>query len=83
MQQTAAAYNHNNRGIDSMLQSPYHPNIIDVDGGFTNEVIEGIDGGCKKKTNNLQEGVKNGGFCLMFCMRGCILTIVQTLEPIP
>lgn len=31
--------------------------IIDVDVGFTDDVVGGVDGKCQKKTTNLQEGV--------------------------
>ena len=43
-----------------MLPSPDHPNIIDVDVGFTDEVVGGMDGVCQEKTTNLQEWVTKG-----------------------
>ncbi|TMX02502.1 hypothetical protein EJD97_021330 [Solanum chilense] len=42
--------------IDSMLPSPNSPNFINVDDGFIEEVVGGMDGGCQEKTSNLQDG---------------------------
>ena len=44
-----------------MLPSPHHSNIINVDAGFTDEVVGGMDGECQEKTTNLQEGDTKGG----------------------
>ncbi|XP_015084243.1 transcription factor SPT20 homolog [Solanum pennellii] len=50
-----------NLGIDLSLPSPKTPNIIDADVGHTVEAYGGMDGGSKKKTTNLQDGVTKGG----------------------
>lgn len=64
--------------IDSMLPQPQPLDSIIL---AENEVLGGMDGGCQEETTNLQEGVSNGGNCLMFCMRKW-LTLGLTLEPL-
>ncbi|XP_069143353.1 uncharacterized protein [Solanum lycopersicum] len=48
-------------GIDLSLPSPKTPIIGDVDTGFTDEVVGGMDGGCQEIAINLQEGDTKGG----------------------
>ncbi|XP_069152140.1 uncharacterized protein [Solanum lycopersicum] len=50
-----------NPGIDLSLPSPRTPNDFNVIAGHTDEVYGGMDGGCKDKTTNLQDGVTKGG----------------------
>lgn len=57
------------------------PNSFDVLNEI-DEYVEGMDRGCPEEPTNLQEEVTKGGVCLMFCMRGWIFTIFQSLDPI-
>ena len=63
-----------------MLPIPNTPNFINVDDGFTKEVVGGIDGmGVRKKPLTCRMGLPKGGVSLMFFMRGCF-TLGLTLE---
>ncbi|TMW83795.1 hypothetical protein EJD97_000707 [Solanum chilense] len=48
-------------GIDLSLPNPRTPNDFNAIDGHTDEVYGGMDGGCKEKTTNLQDGVTKGG----------------------
>ncbi|XP_069154434.1 uncharacterized protein [Solanum lycopersicum] len=60
-QQTVDSNKSKRTGIDLSLPNPKPPNIIDVDAGFTDEVVGGMDGGCQEIATNLQEGDTKGG----------------------
>lgn len=80
-QQATAANKYKRTSIESMLPSPKTANIISIDAGYTDEVSGGMDGGCKDIATNLQDGATKGGISVMLCMRDCILTLVQMIEP--
>ena len=48
-------------GIDLSLPNPRTPNDSNATAGHTDEINGGMDGGCKEKTTNLQDGVTKGG----------------------